>query len=952
MTDDPQDWPRVKDIFHAALAHRPDERAIFVRDACGGDDALGEEVMSLLTAHAAAGSFAEGGAFDAVGAFDSLTAHGDVAPALEAGVELGPYRILAPLDAGGMGEVYRALDTRLHREVAVKVLPAALSDDPERVVRLQREGRLLAGLNHPHIATIHGLEISAGRHAIVMELIEGPTLADRLARGPLALEAALDVARQIANALEAAHDKGVIHRDLKPANVKFTASGTVKVLDFGLAKTITADEQSSDVSGAIRDAASRDGIVTGTPGYMSPEQARGERVDGRSDIWAFGCVLYEMLSAHAAFARVTADEPLIAIVEREPDWHRLPPTVPINIRRLLRRCLEPDPRRRLHHIADARIEIEETDASEADASAALVRENRRRQRLLSVAAGVLAVALAAALAAWILRPSPTVSEVRVVDITTPRTPDPWSFAISPDGRRLAFVADHDGQPTLWVRAFDNADAHALPGTEGARRPFWSPDSRSIGFFMNSELKRIDARGGAAQTVTYALAGTTAAWGADGTILFSSTATTSLRRVNAAGGAVETATTPGSESTGHRHPQFLPDGRQFLFFAGGPDAIRGMYLGALGSSQVKRLLASDTQGAYLAPGWLLSIRQGTLWAQRFDLTTTTISGEPVAVADSVAYEPVDGTGAFSVSNAGVIAYRAGRPSVTRLSWFDRSGQALGTLGSTEQVGLTNLRLSPDGRRVAAERSLQNETDLWQLDATRQTRLTRGANGSLTRLPVWSPDGGRIAFESVRSGSVAISTKSSTGDGAEEVLVDSPEVKIPCDWSPDGRFLIYYIPDPKSGTDLWVLPLDTKLPFVFLKTEANELWGQFSPDGRWIAYQSNATGRYEIYIRPFSAAGAAVPVSTTGGVYPRWAADGKELYFIAPDAKMISASIRATATTIEAGPPTALFQTRKLGGGLNMIGRGHQYDVARDGRFLINVDAEFNAPPVTLLLNWKP
>jgi dipeptidyl aminopeptidase/acylaminoacyl peptidase len=362
--------------------------------------------------------------------------------------------------------------------------------------------------------------------------------------------------------------------------------------------------------------------------------------------------------------------------------------------------------------------------------------------------------------------------------------------------------------------------------------------------------------------------------------------------------------------------------------------------------------SDTQGAYVAPGWLLFIRQGTLWAQRFDLAQQTIGGEPVAVADSVAFESIDGTGAFSTSDAGVMAYRVGRPSVTRLSWFDRSGNALGTLGSPEQLGLTNLRLSPDGRRVAVERSLRNETDLWLLDSTRQTRFTHASDGRLMRLPLWSPDGSRIAFESVRSGAVALSVKPSTGDGAEDVLFESPEVKIPCDWSPDGKLLMYYVPNPTSGTDLWVLPQETNVPFVFLKTEANELWGQFSPDGRWIAYQSNETGRYEIYVRPFSSPGGAIPISTSGGVYPRWSRDGKELYFIAPDAKLMAVSIRATPTMVEASVPTPLFQTRRLGGGSNVIGRGHQYDVARDGRFLINVDAESSAPPITLLMNWKP
>ena len=481
----------------------------------------------------------------------------------------------------------------------------------------------------------------------------------------------------------------------------------------------------------------------------------------------------------------------------------------------------------------------------------------------------------------------------------------------------------------------------MPGTEGRARPFWSPDSRSIGFFADSDLKRIEARGGSAQTVTYALAGTTAAWGPDGTILFSSTPVPALRRVNAAGGAVAAATSPAAASTGHQASAVPARGPAVPVLRGRPDSVRGVYLGTLESSEVTRLLASDTQAEYVEPGWLLFVRQGTLLAQRFDLSRRMLGGDPITVADAITFDPIGGSGAFSTSSAGVIAYRAGRSPLTRLSWFDRSGNALGTLGSPEQSGLSTFTLSPDGRRVAAERTLQNETDLWLLDSTHQTRFTHGADGNIARVPVWSRDGGRLAFESVGSHAIRLSVKRPSGDGDDEVLFESPEVKVPCDWSPDGRLLMYYVPDPKTGTDLWVLPEGTRVPFLFLRTSANELWGQFSPDGRWVAYQSNETGRYEIYVRPFAGQGGPLPISTAGGVYPRWSRDGKELYFIAPDAKMMAVSIRATATMLEAGAPATLFQTRRLGGGLNVIGRSHQYDVARDGRFLINVDAEDSA-----------
>ena len=949
MTDERLQWPRVKEIFHSALARAPHERAEFVREACHDDLALRHDVESLLAAHAEAGAFAERAAIDRLAHSESPGALADV-PALSPGVELGPYRIVEPLDAGAMGEVYRARDMRLGREVAVKVLPADLSGDSARVARLEYEARLLAALNHPHIATIHGLEIADGVHALVMELIEGPTLADRLCSGPLPVTEALELARQIAEALEAAHEKGIIHCDLKPANVKLTAAGTVKVLDFGLAKATAPDLHPQSKAPAD---ATREGVIAGTPAYMSPEQARGEKADKRSDVWAFGCLLYEMLTAHSPFGRATLTETLAAVLEREPSWTTLQPTVPDNIKRLLRRCLEKDPRRRLHDVADARIEIEDALREPQAVSVPVgLAASPRLARVVSIATVILLAGLVLALSMLYLRAPASAPELRV-DVATPVMADPSAFAISPDGRQIVFAGEHGGQIRLWVRRLDQAIAQPLSGTDGARAPFWSPDGRFVGFFTGSELKRIEARGGATQFIANVIAGTGAAWGDDGTIVFSSITTPTLQRVSATGGPVETVTTPTAESTGHRYPRFLQGGPQLLFFSGGPDAVRGVYLGSLESSHVTRLLPSDSQASHLPPDWLVFVRQGTLLAQRFDLARRTLDGESIVIADSVAFEPIAGAAAFSTSAAGVLAYRAGPSSMTRLEWFDRSGNVLGTIGSADQVELSNLRLSSDGRRVAAERTMRNNTDLWLLDSARQTRFTRGSAGNLTRFPVWSPDRSRIAFEEIRSNSVRLSAKPSVGSDDEEVLYESAETKILCDWSPDGQYLIYYVPDPKTGTDLWVLPLDgSRVPFAFLQTETNELWGQFSPDGRWVAYQSNETGRFEIYVRPFRQPGGQVTISTAGGVYPRWSRDGKELYYVAPDARMMAVPVRATRTTLEAGVPTALFQTRKVGGGLNVTSRGHQYDVAPDGRFLINVEVQSTPMPITLLMNWNP
>jgi Tol biopolymer transport system component len=576
----------------------------------------------------------------------------------------------------------------------------------------------------------------------------------------------------------------------------------------------------------------------------------------------------------------------------------------------------------------------------------------------------VAVVLIAAMAVPTVRhlretPPPSLPETRT-EIVTPATADPISFALSPDGRQIVFVASGGGASRLWLRSLASTTAQPLAGTEGAASPFWSPDSRSVGFFAEGKLKRLDIGGGTPQTLATVNGPRGGTWNADGVILFGQNLGGPLFRVLASGGQA-VAVTKLDRQSGHRYPSFLPDGRQFLFYAQGTLETTGIYLGSVDSVESRRLTAADTAGVYLSSGWLLWVRAGTLVAQRLDLERKALTGDPVTLADPVGFDAGNSAaGAVSVSAAGLVAYRAGGANRRQLAWFDRSGKALGVLGAPDENDLEAPRISPDGRRVAVARTVQGNADIWLLDGTRTSRFT--VDTALDRFPIWSPDGSRIAFQSNRKSAFNIYQKPAGGAGAEELLVESPQDKYATDWSTDGRFILYHSNDPQTGRDLWVLPLEgDRKPWVFLKTSFEERVGQFSPDGRWVAYTSNESGRYEIYIRPFAApaaSGAAVnsaagqwQVSTAGGIYSRWRPDGKELYYIGPNGEMMAAPIAAIGTTLEPGAPVALFPTRILGGGVD-AGQGRQYDVTRDGRFLINTVLDDASSPITLLQNWRP
>jgi len=880
--------------------------------------------------------------------------------ALTPGTRFGPYEIADAIGAGGMGEVYRARDQTLERDVAIKVLPPSFALDENRVARFEQEAKTLASLNHVNIAHIYGLERSDGTTALAMELVEGPTLAERIEQGPIPPDEALGIALQIADGLEAAHSRGIVHRDLKPANIKLATDGTVKVLDFGIAKALDTRVTSGPQAPALTTPAMTEaGIVLGTAQYMAPEQARGKPVDQRTDIWAFGCVLYEMLTGQPAFGGEDVTIVLARVLERGAKLDALPQSISPDVRQTIKLCLQKDLKKRVADIRDVRLALEgafET-AAPPTASAAAAPVSRGRVAWMAFAVALLVAVALAVPAARHLRETPP-PETRT-DIVTPATDQPAMFALSPDGRQIVFVASGDGESRrLWVRSLATTTAQPLAGTDGATFPFWSPDGRSLGFFAGGALKRLDLGGGAPQTLAPVTTGAGGTWNAEGVIVFAPSTSTPLLRVSATGGVVSTVANLDPQQVGQILPFFLPDGRHVLFQALGAPEVQGIYLGSLDGGAPTRL-ARGGQAVYLpagprdassADGWLLWARASTLVAQRLDLERQTLVGDPVTLADEVR--------GFSVAAPGLVAYRTGADRQRQLTWVDRSGTAQGTLGEPDG-SLRNPRVSPDGRRVVVNRTVQGNPDLWLLDGARTTRLTFDA--APDDRGVWSPDGTRIAFRSVREAAGTIYQMLANGAGSAERLIASGQNMAPSSWSRDGRFLLYLINDPQTNADLWVVPMvGDPTPSVFLKTPFREAYAAFSPDGRWVAYHSNESGRNEIYVRPFVPPGeTGTPavagqwqISTAGGVHAVWRPDGKELYYLNPAGEMMAAPIAAVGDALEPGAPVVLFPTRIVNGGSDTQG-GWQYDVAPDGRFLINMELDdAAAAPITLIQNWNP
>jgi eukaryotic-like serine/threonine-protein kinase len=854
-----------------------------------------------------------------------------------------------------MGVVFRARDTVLQRDVALKLIPDAFAKDVDRLSRFQREAQVLASLNHANIAQIYGFEGTDTSRCIVMELVEGETLQERLSRGPIPVDEALPVAKQIAEALEAAHEKGIIHRDLKPGNIKFTPEGKVKVLDFGLAKVYEAEGTASGLSNSPTLLShSTPGMIMGTAAYMSPEQAKGKPIDRTTDVWAFGCVLYEMLTGHAVFEGETTGEILGGIFKSEPDWQKLPGETPQGIRRLLGRCLEKDRNLRLHDIADARIEIHHAQHEPHETPGTRTTGSRRMTVVLVSALVVVALVAAFALMRA-SRPLPFPSEMRL-EISTPPTADPVSLAISPDGQNIVFVAASDGQSRLWVRSLSSVLARPLMGTDGASFPFWSPDSQSVGFFAEGKLKRIEVERGSVQILTDASSGRGGSWNRDGTIIFTpNAANTPVLRIAATGGTPLAVTRrDASKETSHRFPQFLPDGNHFLYYLQGTPESHGIYVSDLGGSQGRRLLDVDSAGEYVSSGRLLFVRQSTLFAQEFDVARLELKGDPVLVAEDIALgTDAQGSVAVSASIAGPLVYRmASLGGRRQLTWFDRSGKEIGKAG--DPVSATELSIAPDGRRASLSQSTNQNFDVWLLEFGRGilTRFTSGP--TVENSAVWSRDGNRIAFESNRRGAYDIYQKPAVGPGSEELLLASEVTKSPTDWSPDGQYILYGIIDPKTGSDIWALPLEgNRKPFPVVQTDFDQQIGQFSPDGKWIAYESNESGRYEIYVQPFPGPGGKVQVSNNGGAQVRWRRDGKELFYVALDGRLNAVPIQLASNghTIDPGTPTPLFATR-IGGAISLPFK-QQYDVSPDGqRFLMNTIIDEAAAPITVILNWHP
>jgi eukaryotic-like serine/threonine-protein kinase len=971
----PERWKQIEQLYHAALEREPDERGTFLVQACAGDEVLRREVEELLRYDGAAESFIQGNAL----AYEARRLEPEelsqTGPPLLPGQSVEAYKILALLAAGGMGVVYRARDERLRRDVAIKVLPPSFANDADRLRRFEQEAHATSALNHPNILTIYDIGAHEGAPFIVAELLEGGELRAQLESGALPARRALEYAQQITQGLTAAHEKGIVHRDLKPENLFVTKDGRVKILDFGLAKLRPPQPGVVDTGAPTQKRLTHPGVVMGTVGYMSPEQVRGQETDHRSDIFAFGLILYEMLSGQRAFRGASAIEVMNAILKEEPaGLGETNAKISPQIEKLVRRCLEKKPEHRFHSAHDLGFALEAVSLSSSSGAnrtamapgpdtSAWSKRSGWRERLALIAAGAMAMASLAFGIAYFRRQAPEAEPMRLF-VTPPEKATRFDRpAISPDGRTLAFVATVEGKTQLWARPLNSTTATPLAEVGETGTPFWSPDSRFIGFVEGNRLKKISIAGGAPETL-YDLIDrlSVCAWNREGVILFSA-GPIGIRRISANGGAVAAVTTVNSSrgETGHHSPVFLPDGYHFIFYALTSDpATRGAYLASLDGGEPKFLLPLDNPvvGVAVNPaagneGYLLFARQGALLAQAFDFSRKQLMGEPLRLAQRVKTVTTRAINfgnnvQASISANGAVVLIEG-DAKQQLAWFDRAGNKLRTVG---QAGIYRaFRVSPDGQHLAVGRSDQETqiSDIYLSDLARGTeiRFTFDPVGALA--PLWSPTGSHIVWTSTREGVGNLYRKVVSGAVPEEALHKSAFPKIALDWSRDGRFILYNENNPQTFVDLWVLPLDGGKPWPWLKTPFIEPLGKFSPDGKWIAYQSNETRTMEIHLRAFAPGAPASDVkwqlSTNGGRNPQWRSDGRELYYTA-DNKLMAVEVTLGAEP-KRGTPKELFAMNDRG---EIAGAG--FGVTRDGqRFLLMRSAEETSlAPFTVVLNW--
>ncbi|HEX5110543.1 MAG TPA: protein kinase [Vicinamibacterales bacterium] len=885
---------------------------------------------------------------------------------LEPGTRLGPYEIISPIGAGGMGEVHRARDTRLDRTVAIKVLTGAMAADAESRDRFEQEARAIAALNDPHICTIHDV----GRHGaldyLVLEYLEGETLAARLRRSPpLSIDETLAIAILIADALHRAHRAGVVHRDLKPGNVMLvrragqSAAPDVKLLDFGLAsRTSVSKPQALDASlvatMASSMAATRPPTATasgsqfsGTIQYMAPEQLDGDAGDARADIFAFGCVLYEMLAGRKPFEGATAVTVIASIMSSEPKRIDALRSHPL-LEHVLTRCLDKDRERRWQDIADVAGELRWIASQPRDVPApGAAPASRNRIRALAAALAVALGLLAIAGTLLIVRrqPAPPDTPALQLEVSTAPTDDP-TMALSPDGTQLAFIANRQRRPMLWVRSLDSIESRALPGTEGASYPFWSPDQRSIGFFADGKLKRTDLEGGRPLVIADATNGRGGTWSSDGVILFAPDVSGPLLRVSTRGGAVESVMPSGDPSgPDHRWPQFLPDGKRFLYSSTlGEAANNGIWVGSLDRTQPVRVMDGEQSGRFAAPDRLLTVVQSTLQAYKFDAASGKVQGEPQTIAQGFA----GGAGSIAVSGNGALAYRAGTAQRRQLVWVDRQGGAAQAVGEPAADDLGSPELSPDEQSVVVfSHRGGGENDVWVIDLARNLvrRVTNGPPADAH--PIWDPDGRHVVFFSSRLGPRG-PVRQSLADGKIESLVSERGVAL--SWTRDRLFVLLRRAGEKSGEDLVAAATTGSARIVPVAQSAhNETEGQFSPDGKAVAFVSNESGHSEVFVQAFPDAQGRTQVSTAGGTQVRWSSDGKEIFYVAPDGKMMAVTVTGSAAALKIGSPVALFQTY-LATGTNVVGNKPQYAVSRSGRFLLNTAVETPSAPIVVSLNW--